>query len=714
MVVGLILAANALAYAGLLCPGRLGPGLLVAASALLAGTAVGAVFVALAAEHSGVLGASFGVLVIIYALIPTAAGLSPHPADPTAAVSLEVVLIGLVSVVAGACFWLLGVLRLADIGRFLPYPVVAGFMGGIGVLFVTSGTTFRIATAAGAVAGGAAAGGAAAGGATAWAALVQALACLGYGTVLFAITRTLRSPLVMPLLLVLTAPAFNLGRALAGIAPDAAMRAGWMLGPFAAGHLGRLPDLQALARVHAGMLAGLPSIVFSVVLVGAINVMIATAALDQYFDRPFDAGRAMRTAGTATMLAGLFGGIVTAQHFGRTVLAEQLGGRSRLAGVVSALVCVAALFVSARLLDYVPRFLIGGLLVFNGLVMVFDRIWLSRRTLPPAEWGVVLLVAASVAGLGFLRGLLVGLGLALVLFAWSYRRLPLFRLVATGAEHRSHVLRPEAEAALLRREGGAIRLLRLQGYMFFLNATALQAAAPPAGTRFLILDFRDVPGVDSSAIQVLRRLQRSAEERGCMTLCSGLSGRLRDALMRQGVAPGPPGLAAGFAEPEALEYAEAALIATAGLQAPESASFASLLDDGQATDVARRLDRYLERHAVEAGAVLTRQGESAETVFLVVRGGVSVWFETEGGAAVVVATAGPGVVIGEIAFYAGGRRTATVRADSRADVESVSRAAIERMQLEDPDLASRFHRAMVRMLADKLASSTRQLGQSRA
>ena len=108
---------------------------------------------------------------------------------------------------------------------------------------------------------------------------------------------------------------------------------------------------------------------------------------------------------------------------------------------------------------------------------------------------------------GFLPGVVVGLVLAVVLFAVNYGRIELVREVAFGETYRTNVDRPPAERAALRLMGERVQILRVNGFVFFGSANRLLErirkrveAAPP---RFLVIDLRRVTGVDSSAVVAL-------------------------------------------------------------------------------------------------------------------------------------------------------------------------------------------------------------------
>jgi NTE family protein len=108
----------------------------------------------------------------------------------------------------------------------------------------------------------------------------------------------------------------------------------------------------------------------------------------------------------------------------------------------------------------------------------------------------------------------------------------------------------------------------------------------------------------------------------------------------------------------------------------------------------------LETVPLHRGEILMHQGEAADALYYAVSGRFEVLLE---GRADVVAEIGPGSPIGEIAFLAGGARTATVRAARDSIVLKLSRELFERLCVRSPALWRSLTSALARRLADQTA-----------
>jgi SulP family sulfate permease len=119
------------------------------------------------------------------------------------------------------------------------------------------------------------------------------------------------------------------------------------------------------------------------------------------------------------------------------------------------------------------------------------------------------------------------------------------------------------------------------------------------------------------------------------------------------------------------------------------------------------LESYLERRSLAEGAVLIRQGDPPDDMFVLESGRLRVELTTPEGARRRLGTVRPGVVVGEIALYTGVARTADVIAETPSVVLELSRASIERLEAEEPETAAALHRWLATTLAVRLTDAQR-------
>jgi sulfate permease, SulP family len=385
------------------------------------------------------------------------------------------------------------------------------------------------------------------------------------------------------------------------------------------------------------------------------------------------------------------------------------GAMNRLAAMVPAGVALGLLALGPAALGLVPRPVLAALLLSFGIEQMVLRTWRESRRLPWHEAAILLVVAVTMATVGIVEGLGLGLGLALLIFVWTYSKVPVIRSILRGDEMRSSVTRTGAALRMLEREGHCILLFRLQGYMFFLNAQSVQqafASRVAAGARYVILDFQHVLGLDSSAVDAFRRLEQDAVARRVTLVLSGVRPALAERFAAQGVfrtASRPQNA------DRALEDAEERLLAEHGAGGDDQpVSLAAFLSSHQEVpDFVQRLEPFIERVSFAPGESVMRQGEVADDMLFLERGRVAATLQEQGRPVVHLRTLTAGTVVGEIALVRGGRRTASVTAETPCEGVRLTRAALTRMEGSEPALAIAVHRTVMLQLADKLADNTR-------
>jgi SulP family sulfate permease len=426
-------------------------------------------------------------------------------------------------------------------------------------------------------------------------------------------------------------------------------------------------------------------------------------ATEIVLDRDLDTNRELRDAGVLNVVSGALGGIPGYHALGLTALAARMRVDARTAGFVAAAVPLAAVVFGASVIELIPRLLVGGVLVFLGLAFIVEWVWDKRKVLQRVEYLIVLVILAAVVARGFLPGVVVGLVMAVVLFAIDYGRIEQVREVAFGETYRSNVDRSPAEREALRAAGRAVQVLRLTGFVFFGSASALlerirtRVEAEPL--RFLVMDLRRVSGVDSSAVASFLKIVHVAEANGFELVLAGASDAVREQLARGGVVPSEvvafvPDLDRGLQRCEDALLTEMPAERRSGEVAPPEGMPPGLVP-------------YLQRESLPEGTVLIRRDEEPTDVFVLASGRLRVQTQTEAGTPMRLRTIRPGVVVGEVAMYTGEPRTADVVAETPVDVLRLTTAAIDRIEGTDPELASAVHRWLARTIAERLADAQR-------
>ena len=257
----------------------------------------------------------------------------------------------------------------------------------------------------------------------------------------------------------------------------------------------------------------------AVIGLSVLGVLLITSAVEMSTERDGDANDELSAAGAANVVSGLGGGFVGYHSLSSTQIAHGMGApASRVPGITCALAYVGALFVGPAPLAYVPKALIGGLLLFIGSSFLYEWVVEGKDRLPRSEYAVVLLIVVTVASQGYIAGVAAGVLGAAAVFVSDYSKVPVVRSrlrLGQAGGVRSSAPRARSEVEVINRRGAATYGAKLQGFLFFATAYKVleeikEAYDTPPGLSHVVLDFSAVVGVDGSAIAVFEKLERWA------------------------------------------------------------------------------------------------------------------------------------------------------------------------------------------------------------
>ncbi len=228
---------------------------------------------------------------------------------------------------------------------------------------------------------------------------------------------------------------------------------------------------------------------------------------------------------------------------------------------------------------------------------------------------------------------------------------------------------------------------------------------------YVILDFRLVSGVDSSAVSSFVRAGQLAETQGFTVLFTQLKPDWSE-LLHQGLEAGDGGRCVKFFEDldSGMEWCEDRILESA--EPPGQAKTRSTRTELRMMFPGRLIERamsFFETQGFQEGEALMRQGRPSDSMYFIDSGGVTVSMDTGDGPPVRLQTLRAGTVVGEIGLYVGGVRTASVIADEPTIAHRLTVGGLDKMSREDPEAGAAFHRYVVRMLAERLAATDRMV-----
>jgi sulfate permease, SulP family len=612
--------------------------------------------------------------------------------------------LSIASITTGIVLCGFGVTRMGRAIRYVPYPVVGGFLGAtgwlilLGAIRVITGQRLQFATLGrfGNVL-----------------TLSELAAACAMALVLYLTWHRSRSPFGLPAILIGGVIAAHVAFWFAGISAAEAQAAGWtfqppphvsFMLPWSTAEIGRYPWF-ALPDLSGNLIA--------VIFVTASSTLFNTAGIEVAAHREADLERELNVTGIANILSGALGGYTGCISVSRSVLNLNSGGTSRLSGLTVAAISVSMLAAAPMLLGYMPKFVLGGLLMYLAADQLHKWIVESRRRLSITEYLSLLAIIVIIVQWGFVAGVLIGVVIGCATFALSASRIDSIKYSFDGSEYRSSLDRSRDDQTVLAAHGGNIQGLNLQSYLFFGSANrlyqhvkALLARHPEC--RFLVFDFKLVTGIDSSAAYSFAQIKRSAHERGVKLLLVHLPAATEKALRSSEFISNEVSIIAEL--DHALEWCENEIIAQhEGLEREEASLrdwFAQLLgSDHDATELMHRCERL----EVEAGETIVQAGDAADSMHFILDGRVGIMIPAAQGRTTRVRSLGRYTTIGEMGLVSHAPRSATIQAEVASVLYVLTTHQFEAINDENPPLGQKLLTYFVSVMAERLTFANRTI-----
>jgi SulP family sulfate permease len=702
--------AYCISFSALIFQGSIAAGFPLGLAALIMGTVVTGVVVALTTTlvpaDAGPDTPAVAVMSVLAATV--AAGLASKGASEEAMVINVLVAISVSTFLTGALLFGVGALKLGQWLRFVPYPVIGGFLAASGWLLITGGV--EVITGSNLTIQ-----------PSSWAAIwdpryaPQIGVGLAFALFIVLLKRWMDDFLTLPVAFFGFLVVMNL--VLFGFVTDEATRSQWFLK--AVGALQLWWPLEAIAThdIDWGVLAMSSVEIGAVCGVTAISMLLDVSSLEVARQKSANLDKEFQTNGLANVLASVLGGVAGNLSLNNSLLLQQAGAVTRISGVSVAIVCGLVLFAGADIGAFVPKAILGGMLAYLGVMILIEALVRSPAQRSITDLALAIAIAIVIVYFGYLLGVVLGVIGACLLFALSYSRIGVIRRHLTRYELSSNVERSPEQTRLLHEEGKRVHVFWLSGFIFFGSSNGLFERIKrviegqdekPVG--YIVLDFSAVQGLDTSAVLSLVKLRNYCEEKDVTLVFSGLSDAMDAAFNGAGFFGADRPHQVFGTRNEAIEWCEDMLLLYHEVGDASTHSFESWLHhefDGLISF--DRIAQFMERQELETGALLFKQGEAADSVVFQESGGVAITINDEYGRSIRLRRMIGHTVMGEMGFYRDMPRTADVVAEAPTVVYRLTREAFDRMQEKDPVAAAALHKLIIRLLSDRLDFANREI-----
>ena len=698
----IVCIVSAMALAALIFTGPLADYLSQGIGILLMGTVIFAILSAITSTYPLIFNAPQDIPIAILALMAATIVSGPNNnLTGEQAYQFIFVAIGLTSLIVGIFFYILGKFKLGELVRYIPFPVVGGFLAGTGWLIVKFSFTMMTDLDLNIP--------------NMLIIFNNDIFILWFPGFVFAVflliaNRYFNHYLLTPGILFGSIILFYIIMFAQGFNYTILEKNGYLLGPFPDGGLfPGLPTKYVYSFQWDLFFVHLPAI-GTMMILNAVSVLFNYSGLELIVKEDFDLNKELRLTGYNNIIAGLAGTPAGYMTLSETSMSYNLGARSRLPSIIVALFCLITLVFGAKILSIFPKIILGGLLLNLGLEFLMEWLYDTKKRLQKTDYFVIVLILIVIGSIGFLEGIIIGLLLSIALFVINYSKVEVIKHQLTGKTFSSNVERSNHLKQILVDNGEEINILPLQGFIFFGTANRLLQKVQERldrheliTMRYLVFDFRQVTGLDSSAINSLNKLQIMAENSKFKVLFCGLNIEMESQMKIEGLFSEDNHYIMVFDDLDhGLEWCEEQII---NKVKPHMNDLAGLNDGYSFKNKFHSIEEYFETKKISAGTILIKQGKNPGGITFIESGEITVELKTDSDKTIRLKTLGPGTVIGEVSLYLGTKASASVLTNTDCTVFFLSQDNFNKMNLEAPEKAADLHSYIVKLLSDRLADS---------
>jgi len=609
--------------------------------------------------------------------------------------------ISIMLIVSGLLQVVIGVSNGGRLIKFIPYPVVAGFMTGSAILMVLSQVHMLDVLAYKHILSH-----------QLW--IPWATALITFASIIF-IPKYLSSIPGTVSGLVVGSIAFHL----LNITSQSSLPDNWLVG--------QLPTISSLQFSLPSSLSNIPwhiilPVSLALAILSSLDSLLTSVVSDVATTDRHNAKLELSGQGFGHIFAAMFGGIAGAGTTGASIVSIKSGGR-HWAAVISALTFITIIMLFGPVAALLPISVLAGIILHVAIIGMLEKDILSWLKNPRSRIDALTALLVTIVTVAYDLMIAVGVGLILATFQFVRAQImsPVVHRKSTIAQHPSLRRRSEKHRKILDEHANDVLIYELKGNLFFGTVDKLFEQFNSELNRpvQIILDMARVQQVDLTAVRMLRQIaERLHKVNGELIFTNvrrgkGL-GKKVEKTLRQ-ISPHHKGdypTRTFIDADEAIEYAENKLLENLGkkIKPQERVELEdSNLFHGFSGDVLETIKNVMQPVSLKSGDTLFKQNEIATELYVVLEGEIDILLPYGKNHYKRLAKFGPGAFFGEIVFLKPGPRTADAKTIKDSELLMLSDQGFQQLRQANPHAAIKLLMRLSRELSERLRWSDSEL-----
>lgn len=459
--------------------------------------------------------------------------------------------------------------------------------------------------------------------------------------------------------------------------------------------------------------------VFTLGVLLSIDTLKTCVVLDALTMSRHNSNKELVGQGFGNIGAAVLTGIPGAGTMGATLVNLNSGANSKISGIIMGAGALLVLLLLGKLVAWIPFAALAGILIVVAIRMIDMKSFaLLKHRSTVFDFIVILSVVLSAVIFSLITAAGVGIGMAILLFLREQMRSSVIRRKAFGNTVFSKKSRMNHERTLLEEKGNQTLVVELQGQLFFGTADQLLSEIEPAlaTSKYVILDMRRVQSVDYTAANRLKQILARIKEQNGFLIFSSVPKSLptgqnvRDYLHKLGLAQ-TENLRFFEDLDSALEWAEDDILSSEKVK--DDSKILTLeeieLFKGISEDALKKLATILSEKDYKPGETIFNAGSKGEEIFFIKKGNVKIVLPLASGTFYHLVTISKGSFFGDMAFLDHRKRSAEALAIDDVSLYILPRSSFDEVAKQFPELAGIFFEKLAFSIAHRLRQSDKEL-----
>ena len=462
-----------------------------------------------------------------------------------------------------------------------------------------------------------------------------------------------------------------------------------------------------------------PGITLALLL--SITTLNTCVVLDGITYTNHDPKKELVIQGVGNILASMVGGIPCSAVMTATNENINGGGKTQKSTFFFGITTLLVLLFLSKFLAWMPYPALAGILIVVALKMIDTKIFsMLKNKSTILDFVVIVAVVVAAANLDLIKAALVGIAMAIFLFLREQMGVTVIRRKLFGNQIFSKKIRIAAERKVLEDKGAQTIIIELQGQLFFGTTDQLYSKLEPyyATSKFIVLDMRRIQSVDYTAANMLKKILARVKEKQAHLIFTSIplalptGQNVKEYFANLGLVE--KGNLRYFDDLDgALLWIEEEILTTEHVHAFDTDKALDLAElelfEGLPTQAIDTLYECAEVRTFAPGETLFKGGDKGDEIYFVRQGNVKIVLSLSDGKQFHLLTIGTGGVFGEMAFIDKITRSADAISVDDTNLFVLSRDKFNQVTKVHPEVSGMVFERLALLIANRLRQSNKEL-----